>query len=892
MLRPHSQRLQILEILNDLMLKHRAAIKSLEDEAIIGITDLVSGEKDPRSLMIIFSILRVIAAEWDVSRQAETLFDSFFCYFPITFRPPPDDPFRITAQDLKSRLRGCIAASSQFAPFAFPQLIEKLESTSPTVKKDVLQTLAACASSYSVVVTSNYSVTLWNSLKYEILNVQEQEVAEDALVTLQAIAIRLGKDLRSTHQTTPLARYLKPITKECNETLREPQHKQAKPVGQIFSSLATSSSISLYLIVKAVIPPLLTLYQDTDSIADQRAFLEVLVQIYNAAVALDQDPGLSPLTLELEHPLLPFKDRLFELFGKALMSTPSEEVSFRIVALKGLLRLCQIRNYLQNGEIGLVVQYLDELVLTENSAGPDQVRNEAITALVELSRLKPSLVTDITLPAFLAKLPDEPAEASASQIATLEGLARLGVERSISDTMVRRILKKVENVLQSSGPASYAQGLLSTIDYALSKRDLSSDPNLSSYYETIAVNLIRRAALASMGSGSQILTETLTLEILGRLAGRIIGALDEQKRRSVALESYTLFVEDRTLFVPILYTNGLPEKQRMTTILSTWIMASVRSAASALYSTGGNNDGFDQFLNELTRLAILEPVPIIRSYLLRQIALLVNRSSQPEAVPEAFKIMQDPLRASQLHAYTAASFDVSPVIFWTAKALLFRLSRTEEVLEHVLGLLSDRSQGSANARGFGTLLAPDEILSKEHGAVIRLLAKQKIFSHCVPRIAAEFRAAESSARPNYLVALSGILRHVPTDVMMMEAVTLLPLLLQSLDLPNQEVKAVTIENLLMIGQESPGAVEAHIGTLIKRLLQSASDARTSTPKVRYNALRCLQMFPGKVKESVLLPCRADVIKGILPILDDPKRKVRSAAVECRAVWLNMDDAED
>ena len=62
------------------------------------------------------------------------LFDSVFCYFPITFRPPPNDPYGISAQDLKSRLRDCIAASGHFAPFAFPQLLDKIDSTSLNVK--------------------------------------------------------------------------------------------------------------------------------------------------------------------------------------------------------------------------------------------------------------------------------------------------------------------------------------------------------------------------------------------------------------------------------------------------------------------------------------------------------------------------------------------------------------------------------------------------------------------------------------------------------------------------------------------------------------------------------------------------------------------------------------
>lgn len=35
----------------------------------------------------------------------QSLFDITFCYFPITFTPPPDDPYGITADDLKDSLR-------------------------------------------------------------------------------------------------------------------------------------------------------------------------------------------------------------------------------------------------------------------------------------------------------------------------------------------------------------------------------------------------------------------------------------------------------------------------------------------------------------------------------------------------------------------------------------------------------------------------------------------------------------------------------------------------------------------------------------------------------------------------------------------------------------------
>ena len=79
-IRPQVQRLQILELLNDLMSKHRNALKDLGNESIIGIIDLVSGEKDPRNLMIIFSVLKVVMVEWDTSGHAEV------CLLLLDFR--------------------------------------------------------------------------------------------------------------------------------------------------------------------------------------------------------------------------------------------------------------------------------------------------------------------------------------------------------------------------------------------------------------------------------------------------------------------------------------------------------------------------------------------------------------------------------------------------------------------------------------------------------------------------------------------------------------------------------------------------------------------------------------------------------------------------------------
>lgn len=132
-----SERYSVLQLIDVLVAKYRKPIQEVHDEDPEFLPNFIAffdGEKDPRNLMIVFSILQVPMTEWDVSRSAQDLFDSVFNYFPITFKPPPDDPYGITAQHLKDRLRDCIAATSDFAPYAFPALLDKLDSSSMNTK--------------------------------------------------------------------------------------------------------------------------------------------------------------------------------------------------------------------------------------------------------------------------------------------------------------------------------------------------------------------------------------------------------------------------------------------------------------------------------------------------------------------------------------------------------------------------------------------------------------------------------------------------------------------------------------------------------------------------------------------------------------------------------------
>ncbi|PWY71088.1 ARM repeat-containing protein [Aspergillus sclerotioniger CBS 115572] len=925
--RSQSQRFQVYQLLNEMMINHRAALHEMGDESLVGIVNLMTGEKDPRNLMLVFSILKVVMVEWDVSNHAEELFDSVYNYFPITFRPPPNDPYGITAQDLKDRLQDCISANSQFAPHAVPSLLDKLDSTSPNVKKDALNALIACVKLYDPNTVSKYSITIWETLKFEILNAQEEFLSELSLQVLSNIAQRLSEGVTQISDQLPLALYLRPITKECNEQLREPQQKQAKPAQQILSSVSAASAASFTLVVQTVVAPLLTIYQEADGIAKQRALLDTLGVLFDSAIQVFGEWASRDPESTLGNPLLEFKDQFSDIFGQALMGVIKEEVSFRSSALKGFLRLSTLRNYFQDNEIGLFVQYLDEILLKEESIGRDDLKKEAIAALTEISKYKPRLILDITFPAFVATLPDSDDGSDSGYISTLESLAQISVEKDVFETLVRRLLSKLSILLQKEEPGSvdYPRAILSTILYVMNQRKLDQDPNLELYYDKIVVGLCRSAAAAASGKATNnILTDATVLDVLGRLCNVIVKSLPTSKQKEVSLNTLSLFAsEDGFQQVPT--ASSPSDNHRRTMILSTYLLASL---PRDLYNEPPKSPILiSQDLITLTSLCISETEPATQLAFLRHLALYVNKILEKEHLDTATALfdsvlppdVQDPkLSPSQIKT-----------IFWLSKALVLRLApKTTQILTTLLKLLSstDEETSTTAARGFALLLRDDEVLSTANFANIRLLSKQRVFTTLIPLISSRIREVNISGtststptpphiKPSHLTALSGILSTIPPTLVMPELPTLLPLLLQSLDLqtaPSQPIRAATLETLAVIIRDNGVTVIeecGHVQSLVTRLLKTAEHApatgAVNGSRLRVDALKCLFLLaqtpaspdaPAIAKAgklSPLLPVKNQVLRALRMVLDDPKRDVRKAAVDARGAWLRgVDDAPD
>ncbi|RUS23466.1 hypothetical protein BC937DRAFT_86151 [Endogone sp. FLAS-F59071] len=114
---------------------------------------------------------------------------------------------------------------------------------------------------------------------------------------------------------------------------------------------------------------------------------------------------------------------------------------------------------------------------------------------------------------------------------------------------------------------------------------------------------------------------------------------------------------------------------------------------------------------------------------------------------------------------------------------------------------------------------------------------------------------------------------------------LFPLLIQSLSLPDPNLKVSTLDTFHMTTADAPQVVVTHVNSLIPAMLNLSKATEANTMKVRIAALRCLSQFPSALRYDVLRPFKTQVLAELAQALDDKKRLVRRHAVDCRAKWL-------
>lgn len=68
---PQAARFTVYTLIDSLMSRSRPALKRLGREFISGYCEMVEGEKDPRNLMLSFSIVRVVLLEFEIADNVD-----------------------------------------------------------------------------------------------------------------------------------------------------------------------------------------------------------------------------------------------------------------------------------------------------------------------------------------------------------------------------------------------------------------------------------------------------------------------------------------------------------------------------------------------------------------------------------------------------------------------------------------------------------------------------------------------------------------------------------------------------------------------------------------------------------------------------------------------------
>jgi DNA repair/transcription protein MET18/MMS19 len=732
-----------------------------------------------------------------------------------------------------------------------------------------------------------YSITLWDALKFEVLSVQEEDLAEKSLDVLGEIAYQLSRGSQDS-----LLLYLKPVAKECNEHLEDAPTKQSQGATRILYAVCRSCIPASNFLVSSILPHAFVLYQNSQDVSKRRGLIETLTQIVKAnsevfgewrRSPLSQSGASEDITPEKHsvNSLTTFRSQLLETLTSAFNAATIKQVSYRLILLDALVQLAKVRALLDDEQISTIINLFDDVILSEESYGKDDMKTATISGLVEIAHQKPQPVIDVSFPAFLARLPDKDDQGPGTYVPILETFAKLGSEEKVFNTVVVRLKSKLNSAIKQKASATYLHAIISALLFAFSQESCRFEG--SAYFEDPIKPVVNKVCLETSNEQQ----DDTTFYLIGRLANAVLRGQSSSSQSILPDEIYNLYISasaEGALPLPVV-TAATPQAVSRRLILSTYLLAAQRkdvalpSIPSSLLTSLIESVSSDS-ITVGTRIAILQ-----------QISLICNKFIPTAAMKETL----DPLLHEPQNLLSPRNLNPTSirVIFAILKALVLRNApRFSEIFAALCAALSDPANGKSVAHGFATLLQPDEILIKENHCIISPLHKQKTFAILAPDIAKGCKEVDAALKGNYLVALAGIIRWLPYSVLEPQLQTLAPLLLQALDIQGeQDVKAGTIDTISEILRHKAEAIDEHTSSLISRLLNCAV-TKSNSPTVRAKALQCLLLVSGKVRTELVIPFRKGVVKRLIFACDDPKRGVRGEAVRCRTKWIEMDEAGD
>ncbi|KAL7335341.1 hypothetical protein PS15p_200831 [Mucor circinelloides] len=884
----HITRNAAFKIFENLLDKHSQHVKPVTNDFITVFIQSITNEKDPRNLMSVYTVIQKIVKLLDISQHVEDLFAATFCYFPITFRPPPDNPYGITAKDLKLNLRQCMASTPLFSEFALPLLLQKMSTTSGSAKKDSLETITACASVYPPKEMLAVGTKLFDTIKIEIINGSPDPGLRDP--SLDAINAVTKAITSNSIKEIEVTKVLKPLVDDCVNLLDELEEDTVKPASLILRSIASASPFAYTLIESTILPLLLRQYRINDAIAERYLILCTMVAIiqarkivYGAATGSDND-------IEVGHDsvLVSYKNKFLEIFSSAI-KTSKEHPEIRLMGILGLGLLCVLKNYLIRSERAVSVQALSLFLETEEE---DRLRMSVEMSLIEISSFDADLVRDITVPILVNLLPDFSSMEDNTNVdivpykLTLATINKLCVPPAIYGATEQELLTKFLYICSHNQDKRYALEIISTLLTLVRTKDSDKQPDIKLCSGTLLPKLFTSVISAVMDETADptqviILSDEVS-EIINLIILAVVKNLGTSEQEEYATQAFRYFKEKDLDALGLKATpNFCPlsaqasKAQAACTQLFATVVASLRKNATMPIQSN------ESFLDNIVSEALTSTHEKQILAFSRIIASIINKWKDDDS----FQTYLDVLKSRLEQLVLAKSQPALSIYIWVAKALVTRAhKKSVDMIDFLISLIPDAVVGKHASSGFDILVGDDALcLNKQCFANISFLYKQKFMTFALPKLLKNFNASTEDEKLNFLIAIAYLLKNVPRSILVDELPPLVPLLIESMSFPDIVLKLSTLDLFQFSLQEATDIMAKHIITLLPAFTSLIGPAEKSM-KVRISALKCIQLISTNISRDVVLPYVKDTLKAIAIPLDDKKRLVRKQAVECRESW--------
>lgn len=843
---------------------------------LAGVRPLFVGERNTRVLREAFGIIAALLAAADPATLAtvqQSVFDAFAAYFPVLFVPYDS---AVTKEDLVLALRACFAASKVLAPLTVPFLLDKTASSIASARGDAFRTLESCVKAFGPdAFPDDFTTKALQSIQQNGFLVSADAAVNDIV---PFVATLYSTFLASRKHCEAAGSFMHEFLSFCYAALYPPSAPtENAPFDEEVSSCARKyiarlarcpecahllPAICRRLSEKAAAPeeetPAVYRRIPVGTAADVAASAAVLVVAKAATPRLVSDVVSSvadtlAAALACNAPLPPPADVVCEIAkGVGALAALVEAVPETRRVVEGLVATLAavataedaseaVREYcVESGLRGVGVRLPAAVAVCALDA---LVKNTQTVALV------PALAScnDVLFRAVVDRV--AAAVTDPAVFAAQESDSVVCKYRGALFTALRRIFKEASRFPDSAEGLSSSRTTLAAATHFIEAL-CKSNPNEKLYSSLVySVRAVTSYAVELLSDADQLAL------VQGCIAKAVLtpqgGGLspDCPARYSVFFAALSSLSRPNSTAV---FAEAVP-------VLLSYIAAAATPSASAVLAAADTAQCTRDNINSCC-LAL---------------AALLNKYTGSDANSP------DSLFAKAV-AEVISRKDPLPLA-WVTRALVMRSHpRGADALGIILTLCAYNESTSDYFYIVTSRECPvDEGLVAQSGAVLRDNYSEKIFNDSLDRLLALHKAAPERRAPAFAVTM--VMSSGPHGLVAEKAERCVPVVVRALSFITPESNSATILSMVnALIATVPRNFKDFVPQIVNKMCSLATSATLA--KCRSLALTVLLTVRTKVSECVTLLYQNAVISKLRPALDDPRRPVRAAAVECINAW--------